>query len=106
MRPIAVGFWPGCPRISLAITFWLWGCRAAPGPIAKALQIDFGSRRYVGMRLPMLAIHAWRRGLIGASRAAALCELDLVEYQQLVRDIGEEPEPSADTTLLGAAAVG
>ena len=75
-------------------------------PIAKALQIDFGSRRYVGMRLPMLAIHAWRRGLIGASRAAALCELDLVEYKQLVRDIGEEPEPSADTSLLGAAAVG
>lgn len=74
--------------------------------IARALQIRFGARKFIGTRLPMLAMHAWRRGLISASRAAGLCELDLTKFKSLVRAIGEEPEESADIPLLGAAASG
>lgn len=75
-------------------------------PVAQALEIEFGRRRYIGTRLPALAIHAWRKGLISASRAAGLCQLDLADYKEFVAEIGEELEPSGDTPLLGAAAVG
>lgn len=75
-------------------------------PTAAALKIRLGRRRYIGMRLPMLAVHAWRRGLISASRAASLCELDLTDYKRLVQRIGEEPEVAPATPLLGAATVG
>lgn len=87
-----------------AIRQELWSFSIAP--IAAALGIDFGSRRYVGMRLPALAIQAWRRGLISTSRAADLCNLDLADYKQLILEIGEEPEEDDDSFLLGAAAVG
>ncbi|MCX6069416.1 MAG: XRE family transcriptional regulator [Chloroflexi bacterium] len=73
---------------------------------ANALGIRFSQRGNIGMRLPMLAILAWRKGLIGAGRAAELCELDIAKFKQLIREIGEEPEESPDSALLGAAAVG
>jgi hypothetical protein len=70
---------------------------------AKLLGIEFGTRRYVGTRLPGLAIHAWRMGIIGASRAAELCDQDLQEFKQLVLDTHEEPAAYEGTPLLGAA---
>jgi len=73
---------------------------------AKALGIEFGSRQYIGTRLPALAIHAWRKGLITAGRAADLCEIDLAEFKALLRQIGEEPELGEDVPPVGAAAVG
>lgn len=75
-------------------------------PITRALQISFATRRFMGTRLPTLAIHAWRRGLIGASRAAGLCEIDLEDFRKLVRTIGEEPDESVDVPIIGAASVG
>ena len=74
------------------------------GPVAEALGIGFGDRRFIATRLPMLAIHAWRRGLISASRAASLCELDLAGFKELMGQLGEDPEADPGSPLLGAAA--
>lgn len=91
-----VGMIPEETRLAL----WNFSVRAA----ANALGIEFGRREYIGTRLPMLAIHAWRQGLISTARAAELCGIDISDYQALVRDIGEEQVTSDDAPLLGAAA--
>jgi Zn-dependent peptidase ImmA (M78 family) len=70
---------------------------------ARLLEITFGATRYIGTRLPTLAIHAWRRGVIAASRAAELCGIDLQDFKHLVGQLGEQPEAYEGTPLLGAA---
>lgn len=82
----------------------LWDFRVSP--VAQALGIELGQREYKGTRLPSLAILAWRRGEISSGRAAELCELDLEEFQDLVKGSGEEAEVPPDAPLLGAAAAG
>lgn len=71
---------------------------------ADALGITFGLRQYMSLTLPALAMHAWRKGLISTGRAAELCDLDIVAFQKVVRDIGEEPEEGDNVPLVGAAA--
>ncbi len=74
------------------------------GDTAARMGIVFGSREYAGTRLPMLAIHAWRQGLITTARAAELCAMDIEAYRDLVQAIGETPQEIQDLPLLGAAA--
>jgi len=71
---------------------------------AKALEITFGGRGFIGTRLPMLAVHAWRQGLVSTARAASLCEKSVEEYRTFVQEIGEEQNPVTAAPLIGAAA--
>ena len=82
----------------------LWDFRVSS--VAQALGIELGQREYKGTRLPSLAIQAWRRGEISTGRAAALSELELEDFRDLVRGSGEEAEGPPEAPLLGAAAVG
>lgn len=72
-------------------------------PIAKALELTFRDRKYLSTRLPQLAIHAWREGLITSGRAADLCGLELEEFSERMEALGEAP-PEYEMPLLGAAA--
>jgi len=72
--------------------------------VALAAGIAFRERQYIGTRLPELAIHAWRTGLITAGRAADLCGIDLAEFRTLMEQLGERQEADEDDPLLGAAA--
>jgi len=72
--------------------------------VARRLGIEFGTRRYAGTRLPALAIHAWRTGLLAAGRAAELCGMDLQEFRAFVIEIGEQPATYEGTPLVGASA--
>ena len=70
--------------------------------VAKALGLTFRHREYLSSRLPQLAIHAWRQGLITTGRAAELCALELVEFTERMQQLGETP-PEYDMLSLGAA---
>ncbi|MBX6331373.1 MAG: ImmA/IrrE family metallo-endopeptidase, partial [Gemmatimonadaceae bacterium] len=72
--------------------------------VAQAAGVVFRERAYIGTRLPQLAIHAWRRGLITAGRAAELCDLDLQAFIDLTRELGEQQEVDQDAPLIGASA--
>jgi Zn-dependent peptidase ImmA (M78 family)/DNA-binding XRE family transcriptional regulator len=74
------------------------------GSVARAAGVTFREREYIGTRLPQLAIHAWRLGLITAGRAAELCDLDLQAFRDLMRELGEQQELDEDTPLVGASA--
>ena len=74
--------------------------------VAEATGIKFRDRKYIGTRLPELAIHAWRLGHITAGRAAELCDLDVQKFREVMHQIGEHQELDHDEPLLGAAAVG
>ncbi len=72
---------------------------------AKALQMEFRSRGPISARLPQLAVHAWRSGHIGASRAAELCDLDLSTFKEVVHSIGEDSSAYDGLPLADASAV-
>lgn len=72
--------------------------------VARAAGITFRERSKIGTRLPELAIHAWRLGHITAGRAAELCDLDLQEFGDLMRELGEQQEFDDDAPLIGASA--
>lgn len=72
--------------------------------VARAAGIEFRDRKYIGTRLPELAIHAWRLGHISAGRAADLCDVDLQQFRDVMRTIGEHQQVEDDEPLLGAAA--
>lgn len=72
--------------------------------VARAAGLTFRERDYIGTRLPQLAIHAWRRGLITAGRAAELCELDLQTFRDLMRELGEQQDVDEDAPVVGASA--
>lgn len=74
--------------------------------IADRLGLQLRQQEYIATRLPVLAIEAWRRGLIAAGRAADLMELDLADFKGLMNELGEVQELCDETDLLGAAAVG
>ena len=73
--------------------------------VAGAAGIVFRDRGYIGTRLPELAIHSWRRGLITAGRAADLCDTDTQGFRELMLTLGEHQETEEGGALLGAAAV-
>lgn len=73
--------------------------------VASAAGVMFRDRQYRGTRLPELAIHSWRSGLISAGRAADLCHMDLQEFRSLMTTLGEEPSSDEAAPLLGAAGV-
>ena len=70
--------------------------------VAKVLGLTFRDREYLGTRLPQLAIHAWRQGLITTGRAADLCGIELSEFNERMRQLGETP-PEYDLPLAAAA---
>lgn len=72
--------------------------------VAQAAGVVFRERRYVGTRLPELAIHAWRLGHITAGRAADLCDLRLEEFREKMAELGESQDAYDGMPLLGAAA--
>ncbi len=71
--------------------------------LAETLGIQLWRGSYFGGRLPALATEGWRRGLLSAGRAAALCDLDLETFQERMRELGEVQEPDQGEALLGAA---
>lgn len=72
--------------------------------VARAAGVMFRERKYIGTRLPELAIHAWRLGHVTAGRAAELCDLDLQAFRDLMRELGEQQEFDDDASLVGASA--
>jgi Zn-dependent peptidase ImmA (M78 family)/transcriptional regulator with XRE-family HTH domain len=72
--------------------------------VAEAAGVTFRERKYIGTRLPELAIHAWRLGHVTTGRAAELCELDVQAFRDLMRDLGEEQELAEHALLIGASA--
>lgn len=74
--------------------------------VANAAGIVFRERRYVGTRLPELAIHAWRQGSITTGRAADLCGMDLEGFMDVMRQLGEQQVLDDDAPPVGASAKG
>jgi hypothetical protein len=72
--------------------------------VATRTGIEFRDRKYIGTRLPELAIHAWRLGHITAGRAAELCDLDVQMFREVMHEIGEHQEIDEGAPLIGAAA--
>lgn len=78
----------------------------SPGAVAEKLGIQFRTQEYRATRLPVLAVLAWRKNLIGTGRAADFLGLDVASFKQMMNDIGESQVVDTDQELLGAAAVG
>lgn len=70
--------------------------------VAARLEIRFRPTRVAAGRLEVLAIEAWRRGLIGTGRAAELLRKDIAEFRETMAVSGEHQE-TEDHGLLGAA---
>lgn len=78
----------------------------SPLSVASSLGITFRAHKRFGERLPTLAIEAWRRGLIATGRAADLCGLEIADFREKLRELGEEQQVEEGEVLLGLAAGG
>lgn len=72
--------------------------------VANQLKIILAPSEAAPNRRGTLARLAWRSGLISASRAADLSDLDIGEFKRRAFATGEVPDVPSDMALLGAAA--
>jgi len=76
----------------------------AVSTVARQLKLELNPAEATPDRRRTLALLAWRSGLISASRAADLSDLDLAEFKRMAFATGEVPDVPSDMALLGAAA--
>ena len=71
---------------------------------AKALEIPLRAEtEFLHNRRKMLALEAWRRGLLSTNRAAELCDRPLEEFRAWAKSLGFEQEYADDDIVVGTA---